>query len=196
MSEPGVEVAIAIPADASPRDFPTLERSGFSFLDQGPGDLGERLTHVLETALDLGARSVALVGSDHPNLPLSFVRAACDVAAAGDMGWIPTADGGFAAIASARACPGLFRDVPWSTPEVAGAIRRNASRAGLRLVETGTWYDIDTGEDLLRLARELEPGGCPETERTLNALEPPLGKRALGLPLHGYRTQAAGRTPS
>jgi hypothetical protein len=193
LSQTDLEIGLALPPGASSRDFPDLERSGISFLDQGEGGLGERLSRVLARAVGVPVRSVALLGSDHPNLPLPFLRGALEVGASGDVGWIPTADGGFAAIAASRSCPGLFHDVPWSTPEVAAAIRRNASREGLRLVETGTWYDIDTGEDLQRLERELERGTCPETECILKTLDPPLGEREPTLPGPSRGTRAVRR---
>ena len=134
-------------------------------------DLGARLDHATTRALDELGGPVLVVGGDHPNLPAGWVTACFAAARTGAVGWIPTDDGGFAAMALDRARPELFADVPWSTPGVANAVRRNAARSGARLVAPGTWYDVDDRDDLARLVRDLERGAsCPHTRRVLATL--------------------------
>jgi glycosyltransferase A (GT-A) superfamily protein (DUF2064 family) len=153
------------------------------FVDQGPGGLGRKLAHVVTRACARGARVVVVTGSDHPSLPLELITAIIDEARRERVGWIPTEDGGFAAMALPRPLPGLFRNVPWSTPEVAPAIRRNARALGIVLNDLGCWYDVDTVKDLRRLASELESGGaCPATRSLLRGLDPPLHERGRYLP--------------
>lgn len=171
-----IDVRVALP-DEDPRQ-PMREILGpaVPILPQGPGDLGDRLRRVTAAELSRDVRAVAVVGADHPTLPGAMIRRCLDAARPGRAAWVLTEDGGFAALALARPAPTLFRDVPWSAPGVAEAVRANARRSGVELVDCGRWYDVDTPEDLDRLAAELagSPDACPATRAVLDGLDPPL----------------------
>lgn len=168
LSELG-RVTVALPPGDAPGRLAALLPPAIGFADQGPGDLGARLARALGDALDGAAVAVA-IGADHPHLPLAPLREAIAAARDGDAGWIATDDGGFACIALSRPAPGLFTDVAWSTPEAAAGVRNNARRLGVHLRETGTWYDVDTVEDLLRFAADPDSRRrCPGTMRVVDA---------------------------
>lgn len=173
------DVRVALPTTDSAETVAPFVGQETVVVPQGAGDLGERLARVTGAEFARGARVVAAVGADHPTLPASLLRRCLEAARAGRSGWIPTEDGGFAAIALPRPLPGLFADVPWSTPQVAEAVRRNARRAGVPLEDCGVWWDVDTPEDLDRLVRELagSPRGCAATRAVLETLDPPLSAR-------------------
>jgi glycosyltransferase A (GT-A) superfamily protein (DUF2064 family) len=138
---------------------------------QSDGDLGRRLTAAMDEAHAEADGAVMVVGSDHPTLPLDWISSSLRTAQGGSLGWIPTEDGGFAALAANRSWPGLFDGVPWSTPGVAAAVRTNAARLGCPLVESGVWYDVDERADLDRLVRDLvDDPSCPATRRVLKSL--------------------------
>lgn len=155
---------------------PELGVAGFA--QEGP-DLGARLWHGLEL-LARGARAVAAVGSDHPGLTLPRVREAFERLAAGaDLVLGPAADGGYylVAVAADRLDRSLFDGVAWSTPSVLGQTLERARRLGLLVEQLAPADDVDTPEDLARLALTLRAGaaGCPRTRRLLDAwgrLEP------------------------
>jgi len=176
------DIRVALPDGDSRARARAFLPSAIAIVRQGPGNLGDRLARVIAAELEAGASAAGVVGSDHPTLPPDRVRRCLETARDGRIGWIPTDDGGFAAIALSRPEPGLFAGVPWSTPGVADAVRGNARRLGLELIECGTWYDVDTPDDLDRLAAELarNPNCCPATRAVLDALDPPLQDRRQG----------------
>jgi hypothetical protein len=145
---------------------------------QGPG-LGERLFGGLSLAAAAGggAEAVAAIGSDHPTVPLAAVREAFDRLAAGaDLVLGPSRDGGYFLIALRPPAvrPELFAGVSWSTERVLAETLERAAALGLavELLEAGS--DVDTPEDLRRLAGELagDPATaarCPRTRDLLAA---------------------------
>ena len=159
LDELPARLEIAIPPDSAVENLEKLLGPGRTWVDQGDGDLGQRLARTTAAAFERSPRPVAVVGSDHPNLPPERIAAALAAAAEGAVGWVPTEDGGYACLALPRPLPGLFADVPWSTGAVAEATRNNATRIGVPLRDVGGWYDVDRPADLARLA------GDPETVR-------------------------------
>lgn len=126
---------------------------GLRLAPQGEGDLGARLERALGRLLASGARAAALIGSDSPDLPPSLVAAAFTALREDDLAVIPAVDGGYVLI-GARACqPEIFRNIPWSTPQVWPATRQKAARLGLRVHVVGQWEDMDDLAALQRLIR-------------------------------------------
>jgi len=171
---------------AMPPEVPDATRrrwtpSGWEAADQGPGDLGARLARATSREFARGRRPVAVLGSDHPDLPLEAVRAALAAAAAGRVGWITTTDGGFACLALPEARPELFAGIPWSSPEVAPATRAAAGRLGFAMEDFGPWYDLDGAADVDRFLRDARNAReCPATWTVLAGLEPPWDARRRG----------------
>jgi len=122
-------------------------------LPQGRGDLGERLARVTAALFRAGCGPVAVVGSDSPDLPLSFIDAAFAALAAAEVAVVPSRDGGYTLLALRRPAPQLFTGIPWSTPEVLSATRARATAAGIPLAVVGEWDDLDDLASLQRLAK-------------------------------------------
>lgn len=144
---------------------------GYPAARQEGGDLGERLYRALAAAAGGGAL-VAAVGSDHPELTAARVEEAFAALEGGaDVALGPAADGGYylVAVRPEAACRDLFADIPWSTAAVLAATVRRAAAAGLTVHLLPPGRDVDTPEDLARLAARLPGGGvaCPATERLL-----------------------------
>lgn len=147
---------------------PTEPVPGFR---QRGADLGARLFAGLRRA----AREhelVAAVGSDHPDLPLANVEEAFGRLAAGaDVVLGPAEDGGYYLIAvRAEALrEELFGGVEWSTSRVLQATLANCRRLGLGFELLSEAPDVDTPDDLERLAATLAAGAadCPRTANLL-----------------------------
>lgn len=140
-------------------------------------DLGERLFRALAGAVMKGVTgAVAAVGSDHPTLPLELVhRGFQRVEAGADVVLGPAADGGYYLIVlrAGAVMPRLFEGIAWSTERVLEQTLERCRELELRVELLPTAADVDTPEDLRRLAAELagrpEGGDCPRTRGLLQA---------------------------
>ena len=135
---------------------------GLRFRYQVGADLGGRLRGAFETAFEEGCDDVVVTGSDHPTLPIEYVRRAFTALTTTEVVVGPSADGGYYLLGLRRQtwpkAAGLFADVPWSTPEVLAATRERARGLELRHVELPEWYDVDDPSDLMRLGRDADAG--------------------------------------
>lgn len=141
-------------------------------------DLGARLDAAFED-LGVGSRPVVLVGADHPDLPRHEVESAFAILASSDVVLGPTLDGGYYLIGLNRPLSGLFRDMPWSTPDLLRATIERALALGLLARATRPWYDVDRPADLrflrqhLRLIRSADRSRLGATARVLLELAGP-----------------------
>jgi rSAM/selenodomain-associated transferase 1 len=111
-------------------------------------DLGERMRHALERALQRHARAI-LIGSDCPELePADLRRARRWLDGGTDVVLAPAEDGGYALIAARRLRPHIFAGVEWSSASVFSRTVKNLERAGLRWRALRTVRDVDRPADL------------------------------------------------
>ncbi|MFT5477036.1 MAG: rSAM/selenodomain-associated transferase 1 [Planctomycetota bacterium] len=117
--------------------------------------LGERMAAWFEARC--GARSsVVIVGSDCPMLERSTVDEAHRLLASGtDAVFAPDGGGGYSLVGLARAVPELFTEVPMSTRSMLDETLDLARSRGLAVELLAEHRDVDDGDDLLRLDREL-----------------------------------------
>ena len=136
-------------------------------------DLGERLFLALSEAGEEAA-SVAALGSDHPTLPVEIVDRAFEALERGaDVVLGPAEDGGYYLIAlrSGAVSRRLFEGIEWSTEKVLPETLERCRELGLTLEMLPLASDVDTPEDLARLAVRMAGGdlGCPRTRKLLEA---------------------------
>lgn len=157
------------PDDAVPEGpFPGVRQRG--------ADLGERLYTALSEAAEDGA-AVAALGSDHPTLPVAIVHRAFELLEAGaDVVLGPAEDGGYYLIAlrAGAVARRLFQDIVWSTDRVFPATLERIAELGLHLELLPMASDVDTPEDLCRLAAAMAEDtagdlGCPRTRALLRS---------------------------
>lgn len=138
---------------------------------EGEG-LGERLVSAFREVFRRGYGEAAVVGTDSPDLPLSFIREAFGrlEGGAADVLFGPAEDGGYYLVALRGEEPEIFRDVPWSTERVLEVSLRRAADAGLRAGLLPRWYDIDGPADLARPELLDEGNGADRTRNWLKRL--------------------------
>jgi rSAM/selenodomain-associated transferase 1 len=138
-----------------------------------PG-LGAALEECFRSGLADGHEAVAVIASDNPTLPPDLIEQAFDRLAQHDVVLGPTDDGGYYLVAARAVHPSLFRDMAWSNETVLEETLRRCDAAGLRADRIRRWYDVDTPEALVELARKLErlPADCAVHTRA--ALRRPL----------------------
>jgi len=142
---------------------------------QEGSDLGERLYRTLSGAV-AEASAVMALGSDHPTLPLELVHRAFErIEAGADVVLGPAEDGGYYLIAlHPRAVASrLFEGIAWSTDQVLAATLDRCRELGLAVELLPEASDVDTPEDLRRLAARMARDGdlgCPRTHALLASL--------------------------
>lgn len=161
---------------------PLPQRPGFPRLEmfrQCDGDLGERMDRALETAFGSGISTCCVIGSDSPDLPLSYLSRAFQALEQDrtDVVFGPAEDGGYYLVGMRRPWRRLFEDVAWGGAGVLKTSCQRASELSLRTFLLPPWYDLDTLNDLRRL--EETPGPeAPRTRRMLRLLpEIPISSR-------------------
>ncbi|MCM2359171.1 MAG: TIGR04282 family arsenosugar biosynthesis glycosyltransferase [Geobacteraceae bacterium] len=142
---------------------------GMARAPQRGEDLGERMANAFGELLAMGYGQVAIIGTDLPDLPLTYVEEAFGRLATDGIDALfgPSEDGGYYLLAMRELHDGLFRDVPWSSGEVLAKSLERAKQAGARVSLLPTWHDVDTADDLER-PELLDPGnGAPRTREFL-----------------------------
>lgn len=115
---------------------------GVSCVDQGAGDLGERLARVPAPAL--------LLGADIPDLSTGHLQAAVDALAQVPVVIGPAVDGGYYLLGFRAPVPFLFDAMPWGTDAVRAETERRLTerRVPYRLLDP--LHDCDRPADLAR----------------------------------------------
>jgi len=127
-----------------------------SYLPQVDGNLGDRLRAAFEHAFDAGAKAVAVIGTDSPNVASADINGAFDLLDTGNHAVLgPSADGGYWLLALSVFEPQVFDDISWSTGAVADQTRARIATRGLRFAELRTVRDIDGVDDLESLWKDL-----------------------------------------
>jgi rSAM/selenodomain-associated transferase 1 len=117
---------------------------------QGTGNLGQRMQTAFEEMFADGCKCSCIIGSDAPDLPLSYIRTAFQLLQAGQSVAVfgPSRDGGYYLLGLRQVHQGLFSDISWSSAKVLSQSLAAAHGAGLTTTLLPEWQDIDTVEDL------------------------------------------------
>lgn len=126
------------------------EEGGVAYRPQPAGDLGERMAGAFDEAF-AEARRVVIVGTDAPDLDARLVEEAFEALerpGGPELVLGPARDGGYYLIGLRRPTPALFRNVPWSTPEVTDVTLDRARAEGLAWDLLRPLVDVDRPEDV------------------------------------------------
>jgi len=123
------------------------------YVPQGEGDIGRRMARALDEAMQQGAVSAVLIGSDIPGITTALLEEAFEKVGGRTVVLGPATDGGYyliglAASALAAASAAIFADMPWGTSAVLETTRRRLTRSGLSILQLEPLTDVDRPEDL------------------------------------------------
>ena len=175
-SLPDIQVYLAFTPADSESIFRALLPFPVEYIPQRGDSLGERELNVFLDLQQQGARSIVLIGSDIPTLPLTHIQEAftflkdsyCDAV------FGPTDDGGYCLVGMREPHRPLFEHIAWSTATVLRDTLTQAHHHQLTVKLLPTWYDVDDKSDLHRLAAELsqphEASVAPRTRALLSRL--------------------------
>ncbi|MBI4639890.1 MAG: TIGR04282 family arsenosugar biosynthesis glycosyltransferase [Candidatus Tectomicrobia bacterium] len=169
-----VKLAVAFTPPDSEAAFRKVLPSSIVLFPQQGNDLGERLSHLMIELFRQGYKKVVITSTDSPTLPAEFLQQAFDLLTTHRVVLGPCDDGGYYLIGSDAPYPSLFRDITWSTEHVLAETLERAQASDLQVALLPSWYDIDQGEDLIRLwndARQLRQQGAMWPHHTLAYLE-------------------------
>lgn len=117
---------------------------------QSQGDLGQRMQAAFEEMFASGCELCCIIGSDAPDLPLSYVEGAYRLLEARqtDAVFGPCRDGGYYLLGLRQVWPQLFAAISWSSASVLEQSLAAAHNSGVTTALLPEWQDIDTLEDL------------------------------------------------
>jgi rSAM/selenodomain-associated transferase 1 len=159
-SVPGTDTVISYTPEGSEHYFNGIVSNGARLLAQRGESFGDKLFHALADLLGEGYSSAAIMDADSPTLPRQYlVRAFEELSRAGDRVVLgPASDGGYYLIGVKQPHRRLFDRITWSTEMVLGQTIERAREIGLEVVLLPEWFDVDNGDELRRLCRELANG--------------------------------------
>jgi len=152
----------------APAMEPLTPPAGWRTVDQGRGDLGQRLLHVWES---VGGGPCVFFGVDSPDVPARHLQAIVDGLGDADAVCGPVDDGGYWTIGARAAQPRLLVGIDWGGPKVYHQTVQQAAEAGVRLQALPGWHDVDTFDDLAALRRRLEQASDPHLQRLRDTLD-------------------------
>ncbi len=137
---------------------------------QRGADLGARMVHCFQELSGLGFDRILIVGSDSPTLPPEYVRQGLELLDRADAVLGPCEDGGYYAVGCRRPHPAMFDHVRWSTAQTLAQTQSALGAIGYSVLRLPPWYDVDTVNDLERLAAD---SALPEQTRAWLAAHHP-----------------------
>ncbi len=131
---------------------PFFEQFKLRLIDQGDGDLGDRMSRLMLWAFRDGADSLLFLGTDSPHMPDSRLQRAVALLNHCDVVIGPVEDGGYDLIAMKRPYYELFSQIRWSSEHVLQETLQHVEQLHLKLELLDISYDLDTPESLQRAA--------------------------------------------
>jgi uncharacterized protein len=144
---------------------------GVPLVPQDKSCLGCRMEAAFTALGSMGYQARVVIGSDAPDLPLSFIEEALESVESGsDVAFGPAEDGGYYLVALRGPHGGIFKGISWSRPDVLEKSLERAGAAGFAVKLLPRWYDVDGFEDLCRPGLSDPANGAPLTRDFIRGL--------------------------
>jgi hypothetical protein len=160
------------PSEAEPLIASIVPADYRCFAQRG-GDLGERMNEVFGELWRRGHRSLIVIGSDLPPVPLdTFQQAFAQLSADGKRVVLgPSRDGGYYLAGMNQPVPEIFSGMTWSNERVLKTTTDRLTQLGIDFGLLPEWFDVDTVEDLDRLRAISDLSVRDSMQRTLACLQ-------------------------
>ncbi|MGQ9569868.1 MAG: TIGR04282 family arsenosugar biosynthesis glycosyltransferase [Thermodesulfovibrionales bacterium] len=122
--------------------LPLILQKGFN--------LGERMYEAIQWLNQKGYKKVSLIGTDTPDLPISFIKMAFQKLDSYELVIGPSEDGGYYLIGMKKPYKEIFKNIVWGRDRVLKDTISNAINAGISYFLLSEWYDIDDTNTLNR----------------------------------------------
>ncbi len=169
-ADPNRRLVLAADPDGDDPVIAELARRGvMHVVEQGAGDLGQKLQRAMDSEFSRGARAVCVIGSDAPTLPRSHLDHAFRALHFEPAVFGPSFDGGYWIVGAQRPAPDLFNNIPWSADNTLDVSLRHLRANGVIGHLLPYWYDVDNADDVRRLVtqvvaeRAIRSGAFPAT---------------------------------
>lgn len=151
--------------------FPGLFDDPVACRAQCGGSLQERMDRIFRELFAEGYRKVVVIGADVPHIPVEAVDRAFSLLESADVVLRPSLDGGYHLI-GLTAPRDLFSDIPMGTDRVLRETVDRVRSMGLSARCLETSFDVDTMEDVNKLADFLAESNdpLPRTRAALSAI--------------------------
>lgn len=152
--------------------FTELGGAEWAIRPQSSGDLGERMGQFFEHEFATGATGVVVIGADCPEVDPETLRFVTGQLARFDVILGPARDGGYYLIGMRSMHWELFRDIPWSTPDVLAMTLERITHLGLTRRLLDEKPDVDDFASLQQVISRLQvqPRNSPQS-RLANQLQ-------------------------
>ena len=147
-----------------------LECQASTSVEQGAGNLGERIQHVNATLRKAGYERQIFIGIDCPALDSNYLARADALLAQTDVVLGPADDGGVVLMGVRGLWPPLA-DLPWSTDALRDALAGACKLAQQRVSMLEAHADVDLVDDLQQLPVRLSDDMRPARRRLCDWIE-------------------------
>lgn len=131
------------------------ERFDVSLLDQGSGNLGERMRRIFIFLKSKGYGEIIIIGSDSPTLPPEMIEEGFGRLKGCNLAIGPSLDGGYYLLGISGDVPEIFEGVNWGSETVYEETVARAKADKVEFAVLPYWYDVDTIKELRFLAIHL-----------------------------------------
>ncbi len=147
------------------------KRYPLTLINQGAGNLGDRMKRTILLLRSKKYSKIIIVGSDSPTLPCQYIGDGFDKLDKNDLVIGPSIDGGYYLLGVKGDIPDIFDRIPWGSDAVFEETMVRARGSAIKTSVLPFWYDIDTIKELRFLVVHL--ASIPENQSvfTRNTIE-------------------------
>ena len=147
--------------------------AGYRCFPHRGGDLGERMSQVFTELRRRGHRSLIMIGSDLPPVPLDTFHLGFAQLSAGEKRVVlgPSLDGGYYLVGMNQPVPEVFSGMTWSHDQVLAETVQRLTRLGIDFTLLPQWFDVDKVSDIARLRAIRDSAVRSAMKRTVLCLE-------------------------